>query len=100
MLQVLKQIFARLAVTFLTAAVRAHESEPTDLAGEAIVKLCREAWSWLAGACGTVGGLVAEHDLTFWLGALVLLLTAADRCYEILIKCRRFRGMSAGNGDP
>lgn len=89
-----KHILARLAVTLLTAGAEAHETQG-PIGGDLIVKLCKEAWSWIAGACGTAGGYIAEHDLAFWLGVLVLTLTAADRCYEILIKCRRYRSMSA-----
>lgn len=94
-----KHLLALLAVSFLTLAGRAaaYEADPSSFGENAVTKLCREAWHWIAGACGAAGGYITDHDLIFWLGVLLLLLSVIIRCYEILIRCRRYRAMKAGD---
>ena len=65
-----------------------------------MIKPFRDLWAWLAGGSGITFGHMTDHDVTFWLGMIVLLLTVIERGYEIFLKHKQAMRLSEnGNSE-
>ena len=62
-------------------------------------KSVRDLWAWVCGGTSTITGYIAQQDIMFWLGLLVILVTLIERIVAIVLNMTKWRKLREGDSE-